>query len=73
MLADEIKVPCPCCDGSGRRMMRVQYRDGRGCRNEMRDCLICGGTKQLSIADAADFHRKYGARAAPGKTGSESK
>jgi hypothetical protein len=56
---DEIKVPCPACDGVGQKILRVQYRDNRGCRNEMRDCLICDGHKELTVPEAAEFERKY--------------
>lgn len=73
MLGNVIKVPCPHCKGSGQAIVRVQYRDHRGCRNEMRDCLICHGFKEISMDEAAEFERKFGARVAQGKSAEASK
>lgn len=56
---NELTVPCPACNGKGQMMGRVQYRDGRGCRNEMCECPICDGRKQVSLDEAMQFNRKH--------------
>jgi hypothetical protein len=32
---------CKCCRGTGMAMARVQFRDGRGCIEELRPCPVC--------------------------------
>jgi hypothetical protein len=63
MLASHLKVPCPACKGVGQLMGRVQYRDGRGCRNEMCTCPICDGAKEISLIESVEYERKYGTAA----------
>jgi hypothetical protein len=61
-----LEVQCPCCEGSGQLVGRIECEAGRGCEHEVEvECDTCEGERTLRLGEVP------GASDEPGVFGSE--